>query len=62
MPLTRKHRHLYLTWNSNSILFTKSEIMKLHRSFKHATSEELYEVMKCARPNQVDQATRQLFE
>ena len=62
MPLTRKHGHLYLTWNSKSILFTKSEIIKLHRHFKHPTSGKLYEVMKRARPSQVDEATRELFE
>ncbi len=62
MPLTRKHGHLYLTWNSESISFTKSEIIKLHRHYQHPTSEKLYEVMKRALPDQVDEATRQLLE
>ncbi len=62
MPLIRKHGHLYLTWNPKLILFTKSEIIKLHRHCKHPTSGKLYEVVKRARSNQVDKATRQLLE
>ena len=62
MSLTRNHGHLYLTCNSKSILFTKSEIIKLHRHSKHSTSGKLYKVMKHVRPNQIDEATRQLLE
>ncbi len=62
MSLTRNHGHLYLTCNSKSILFTKSEIIKLHRHFKHPMFGKLYEVMKRARPSQVNEATRKLLE
>ena len=62
MTLLRKHRQLYLTWNSQSILITKSEIIKLHCHLKHSTSGKLYEVMKRARPNQVGEVTQKLLE
>ncbi len=38
MPLNRKHGYMYLTWNAKSILFSKSEIIMLHRHFKHPKS------------------------
>ncbi len=62
MPLTRKHGQLYLTWNSKSIVLTKSEIIKLHRHFKNPTSGKRYEVMNCARRNQVEESTRKLLK
>ncbi len=62
MHLTRKHGHLYLKYNSKSILFSKSEIFNLHCHFKHPTAGKLYEVMRRARPNQVDEATQKLLE
>ncbi len=62
MPLTHKHGHLHATWNSKPILFTKSEIIKLHRHFRHPSSGKLHETMKRTGPNQVDEATRQLLE
>ncbi len=50
------------TWNSKSILLTNSEIIRLHRHLKHPSSRKLYEVKNHARPNQVEEATRQLLE
>ena len=60
--LTRKHAHIYLTRDSEAVLLKKSAIIKLQRHFKLPAAGKLYEVMKYARPKQVDEATQQLLE
>ncbi len=62
MPFSREHRELHITSNSKSILFTNSEIIFLHRHFKHPMPDKLYKIMKRAQTNKVDEATRRLLE
>lgn len=52
LPITRKLGHLYLCWGDNEVLFTRQEIVKLHRHFRHPSAGKLYSLMKRARPNQ----------
>ncbi len=54
MPFERKFGHLYLCWSTNEVLFTKRELVKLHRHFHHPSSGKLYELVKRARKNQAD--------
>jgi hypothetical protein len=61
-PLTRKLGHLYPNLApEHSILFTKTELYKLHRSFFHPSSEKLLNLLKRARPEQVTTETRKLL-
>ncbi|CDF36767.1 unnamed protein product [Chondrus crispus] len=48
--LRKKLGHLYYEWGPN-ILFTESELMKVHRHFHHPDSERLYSVMSRAEPD-----------
>ena len=48
--LRKKLGHLYYEWGPN-VLFTESELMKVHRHFHHLDSERLYSVMSCAEPD-----------
>ncbi|CDF36525.1 unnamed protein product [Chondrus crispus] len=48
--LWKKRGHLYYVWGPN-ILFTESELMKVHRHFHHPYSERLYSVMSRAEPD-----------
>jgi hypothetical protein len=62
LPLTRKLGHIYLNPSpDHSILFTKTEMHKLHRSFFHPSSEKLLSLLKRARPDQVQAETRKLL-
>lgn len=63
IPLVRKHGHLYLEWSKNdTIMYTKSELFKLHRNFSHPTSERLLNLLKLARPYENHTETRKIIE
>ncbi len=62
MHLERKFWHLYPCCGSKEVLNTKPELDKLHRPFRHLSIGKLYEVIKRAKPNQVDESTRKLLE
>ena len=61
MPITRKFGHLYLCW-SKSILFTKSELIRLHRHFYHPFPDRLMGLIKKSSPEQADQNTRRILK
>ena len=61
MPLIRKFGHMYLVWKPNEILFTRPELVKLHRHFRHPTEGKLWELIKRARPHQADEKTHKLL-
>ena len=48
--LRKKLGHLYYEWVPN-VLFTESELMKVHRHFHHPDSERLYSVMSRTEPD-----------
>lgn len=62
MPITRKHGHMYLEWIYSEILFTRSELKKLHRHFHHPSSGKLMALLKRSKLKDVDSKTRQLLE
>jgi transposase InsO family protein len=63
IPLVRKLGHVYLEWPlETNILFTKSELTKLHRGFYHPTNENLMNLLKRARPNDLDKDTNRLLQ
>ena len=45
VPLTSKRGHLYYEWKLE-ILFTQSELVRIHKHFYHPKSERLYSLMK----------------
>lgn len=63
VPLTRKFGHVYLEWNpKHEILFTKSELIKIHRGFHHPSTDKLYNILKRADPNNLTSHTRQILQ
>ena len=44
------------------MLFTKRELVKLHRHFHDPSSAKLYGLVKRAKPNQADESTRKLLQ
>jgi hypothetical protein len=62
IPLVRKLGHVYLEWPlETNILFIKSELTKLHRGFYHPTNENLMNLLKRARPNDLAKDTNKLL-
>ena len=62
IPITRKFGHMYIEWPTSSVLFTRSELVKLHRQFKHPSAEKLYNLLKRSKVADVDSDTRRLLE
>lgn len=62
LPIIRKYGHMYITWDKNEVLFTRPELIKLHRHFKHPDSQKLWNLIQRAKPDQVDTGTRNLLE
>ena len=62
MPIVRKFGHLYLEWPVSEILFTKAELTKLHRQFKHPSTEKLLNLLKRSKVSNVDAHTRKMLE
>ncbi len=62
-PLVRKLGHVYLAWaERDKILFTKQELLKLHRAFSHPTADKLLNLLKLARPWETDAETKKILE
>lgn len=62
MPIARKFGHMYLEWPASTILFTKSELKKLHRQFKHPSVDKLLNLLKRSKVKDVDSSTRVMLE
>lgn len=60
ISVTRKFGHMYVCWSSKEVLFTRSELLKLHRHFRHPSQSKLWALIKRARPDHADEETRQL--
>ena len=54
--------HLYLTWPSPVVLFTRRELLSIHRKFAHPSTTKLMELLKKASPDHIDDKTRKLLD
>lgn len=51
LSIVRKLGHAYLEWSkSDSILYTKTELLRLHRGFQHPSDDKLLNLMKLVGP------------
>ena len=63
IPLVRKHGHIFIEWEEHhKVLFTKKELVKLHKNFSHPASDKLFNLLKLARPWETDDNTKALLE
>jgi hypothetical protein len=63
LPLTRFGGHIYLDWSElHNIIFSESQLEKLHRQFYHPSADKLYNLINVARPDQVNDETRNILQ
>ncbi len=62
VKLILKIVHLYLEWPSNLILYTRSDLIKIHRRFAHPTPEKLAALLKLAAPQYFEKCMKKLLE
>ena len=62
-PVVRKLGHAYVEWKpSDQILFTRAELLRLHREFQHPSDDKLLSFLKKARPSEFNGETRKILE
>lgn len=63
IPLHRKIGHIYLPWKEDDkVLYTKSELLKLHRGFHHPAARRLHALLKRAKVEDLDADTLKVLE
>lgn len=62
MPIIRRNGHLYVVWNYSQVVYTRSELKKLHLHFFHPSARKLYNLLKRADPSSVSSDTLRLLE
>ena len=60
--ITRKHGHMFVEWGEQEICYTKAELQKLHLHSFHPSVTKLYNLLKRARPQEVNAETRRVLE
>ena len=63
MPIDIQNGHPFLLWNPFlHCFFTRAELQRLHRRFGHPHADKLYNLLRRARPDEVDHDTRKTLE
>lgn len=62
MPITRKNGHLYVTWGDHITLFTRQELLRMHRNFCHPSSKKLLALIRRSNIQHIDQETRKMLD
>lgn len=62
LPITRRHGQIFISWGPKSIRFKKTELKRLHLQLFHPNVQKLYNLLKCARPDEVNADTRRTLE
>jgi len=61
VPVVRKYGHIYLEWGSD-ILYTFSELQRIHKHFYHAKPERLYALMRQSKDKEATSGTLRQLE
>ena len=59
--LERKKGHLYYTWGEDEVLFTVSELKRMHQGFYHPSAEKLFNLIRRADPRDTTAETRKIL-
>jgi len=63
VPLTRYGVHVYASMDIPTFsFFSRAELQKVHRQFRHASADKLYKLLKLARPDEISHATLTTLE
>ena len=63
LPVVRKSGHVYLEWKrEDAVLFSRSELIKLHRGFRYPTDIKLLNLIIKARLHEATEATTKVLK
>lgn len=60
-PLTFKRGHVFLEWNHDAILFTRTELTRMQLHFMHPAADRLFELIKRASPAHATDSVKELL-
>lgn len=61
IPLAHTSGHLWRMWDIGEVLCSRRDLLKLHRRFAHPSVDKLYNLLRRAKPEEVDQNTRKIL-
>ena len=62
IPIIRKLGHLYITWEEHKTLFTRQELLRMHRHFYHPSARKLLSLIRRSNLEHIDKSTRTMLE
>lgn len=62
ITIIRCHGYMYITWDINQNIVTRTELYKIHRHFQHPSSDKVMALLKPSKLECVDSNTRTIFE
>lgn len=62
LPIIRNMGHIFLAWAPiNEVLFTRTQLHRMHQHFMHPSVAKLYGLLQCATPEQLTTDNRELL-
>ena len=61
LPIIRKQGHMYITWNSRTIMFTRNELQRIHKHFWHPSASKLFNLLKRTHPEDTSSETLKIL-
>lgn len=62
IPIARRNGHMYVQWNAKTLMFTRSELKKLHLHFFHPSARKLFNLLKRTDPTKATGDTMTMLE
>jgi hypothetical protein len=62
VPLAHKFGHIYYDWSETPILYSKSELIRLHKHFFHPLALKMIDLICQAKPEEADETTRKTLK
>lgn len=62
LPITRRGKHMYVIWNISQVMYTRSQLKKMHMHFFHPSEKKLFNLLKRIDPEQTTSETLKIFD
>lgn len=62
IPIVRKTGHMYIRWTNYNSLFTRQELLRMHRDLYHPSTHKLLALIRWSNLKHADKHTRNMLE
>lgn len=60
-PVSYKNGHVFIEWYYTKVYFTRAELMRLHLLLLHPSTDKLFQLLKRAQPEKVDESIHRML-